>query len=149
MANKIIKLLLLLLLPLFFAYCGTGRQTTDTDRSNVPDTLRFVQQDGAHPDSMEYELIIMDPGFYSWYAGRNLGEGYYTLLYLENWNRQLTIQWNSTLFSGRRGCSPEVYLDYDSNINYGLTLNHELYHYFWYVQDQCRIFSSYPPAWRR
>ena len=150
MAYKIFKLLSLLLLPWLFAYCGMGKHTTGDGRGTVPDTLRFEKQANVHPDSIEYELIVLDPGFDSWYMARNLGDNFYSLAYLENWNRTLTIQWNSLIGSGMRSsCRPEWYLDYDSGINYGLKLNHQLYQYFWYAHEKCRLFSSHPSSWRR
>ena len=116
--------------------------------SEPPDTLRF-ENNAEDNDSIEYELIVLDPEFDSWFLSVQKGEWYYSQSYLESWNRQLVSQWNSQVgFRSRRGCIPEIYIHYDSNIDYGKPLNHKLFYYFRFVQERCSPFSVYPGAWR-
>ena len=99
-------------------------------------------------DTVEYELLIFDPAFESWYLTNQRPESFYTLEYLENWNRQLVLQWNTMLGRpGRPECMPTNYIDYDPDVSYGLSLNHKLFSYFKYVQQRCRIFSPFPRDW--
>lgn len=104
----------------------------------------------AENDTIEYELLIIDPAFERWYLLNHRPEGFYSLEYLENWNRLLSNQWNS--LSGLRvrpECMPGNYLLYNSDISYGKTLNHKLFHYFRYMQERCRIFYQFPVGWRK
>ncbi|MDX9940740.1 MAG: DUF6146 family protein, partial [Bacteroidales bacterium] len=99
-------------------------------------------------DTLEYELLIIDPAFETWYLRYQRPESYYSLEYLENWNRQLVMQWNSMVMRpGRPDCMPSNFLDYDPSVSYGLTLNHKLYYYFRFTQQKCRIFNPFPRDW--
>ena len=114
-----------------------------------PDTISFTPPNGEANDTLEYELLIFDPGFDSWFLRTKKPESFYEQSYLEMWNKQLVIQWNHSLSTrGSRACSPETYLDYRSEIDYGKELNYKLFYYFRYMQAVCRIFSHYPSAWR-
>ncbi len=128
--------------------CGMGTQASATLSFEPPDTLRFENK-AEDNDSIEYELIVLDPGFDFWFSSVSKGEWYYSQSYLENWNRQLVSDWNSQVgLRGRRGCIPEIHIHYDSHIDYGKSLNHKLFYYFRFVQEKCRPFSHYPGSWR-
>jgi len=102
----------------------------------------------ATKDSVEYELIIFDQEFDSWYFQFGKPMGYYTQTYLERWNESLVHQWNT--FSpgrGRHDCRPMSYIDYSHAIDYGMEINHKLYHYFRFMQARCRIFTNRPGEW--
>ena len=116
--------------------------------SSPPDTLRFEAHEET--EEKEYELLILDPGFDSWFARNSKPMSFYEQSYLENWNRQLAQQWNTKLGTSRRwDCAPQTYLDYDSRIDYGKELNYKLFFYFRYMQERCRIFDQAPGEWRR
>ena len=128
--------------------CGTGTPAFASAPVNPPDTLRLEKPSHENNDSIEYELVIFDPGFEVWYFALGQQEGYYSQSYLEHWNRQLVQQWNSFIPKpGRRDCTPETYLIYDTGVDYGLTLNHRLFMYFRYVHEKCRLFTSHPGVW--
>lgn len=113
-----------------------------------PDTLNFESSDDG--DETEYELIILDSGFDSWFARNSRPMNFYDLSYLENWNRQLAQQWNTKLGTSRRwDCAPQTYLDYDPRIDYGKELNYKLFFYFRYMHEKCRLFDQTPGGWRR
>jgi hypothetical protein len=133
---------------LLFNLYGMGTLASARGLYEPPDTLRF-ENNAEDNDSIEYELIVLDPEFDFWFRAVQKGEWYYSQSYLENWNRQLVSQWNSQVGQrSRRGCIPEIYIHYDSNIDYGKTLNHKLFYYFRFVQERCRPFSVSPGAWR-
>ncbi len=113
----------------------------------VPDTLTFRQIE-TESDSTIYELIILDPAFEAWFLRIRRPESYYTLDYLESWNRKLVNQWNvAVLHPQRTDCSPTTYLDYDWKISYGITLNYKLFYYFRYMHERCELFSVVPARW--
>lgn len=109
------------------------------------DTLKLETANG---EDEEYEIIILDPGFDSWFLRNKKSPSFYDQSYLENWNQRLVQQWNSLI--GTRlpgGCAPTVYIDYRNDVDYGLELNHKLFYYFWYVHQQCNLFHSRPGMW--
>ncbi|MFO7999297.1 MAG: DUF6146 family protein [Bacteroidales bacterium] len=128
-------------------FCGMGTkafgfQTLPTD------TLHLKEPAEEQGDSLEYELVIFDPAFETWFIRNRQPEGMYSQAYLENWNQQLVTQWNALLGQrGRGGCMPETYLNYEPGTDYGKTLNYQLFYYFRYMQEKCRIFSSFPRRW--
>jgi hypothetical protein len=63
------------------------------------DTIRIAN------DALEYEVIIIDPGFSTWLASRSLPRNYHSQSYLENknmwvgeWNRRVLQPLQSETF---------------------------------------------------
>ena len=86
-------------------------------------------------DELEYEIIIIDPGFNTWLASRARPRGYYSQQYFEAKNRIWVIEWNI------RAMRPQQYrdlylmqIDYDHHIDYGYEVNYMLYNYLVYFQ---------------
>lgn len=95
------------------------------------DTIRIVN------DSLEYEVIIIDPGFSSWLASRSYPRGYHTQSYMENKNYFYITEWNSRVLQPQR-YNPNLYemtINYDQNINYGYEVNYLIYNYMIYFQN--------------
>ena len=90
-------------------------------------------------DTVEYELIIIDPGFDSWFIISAKPVWYYSQSYLESWNRQYVTAWNSKVMSGRQNRFFETYIDYLPHIDYGLELNYKLFNYFQYVEKKLKV----------
>jgi hypothetical protein len=117
------------------------------EAASPPDTIR-VKNQVAEKDSVEYEIIIIDPGFEMWFQQNKRPESFYSLQYLENWNHLLVNQWNMLISRpGRPGCMPTNYVHYDFQESYGMALNYKLFYYFRYVQQRCRIFDNFPGSW--
>jgi hypothetical protein len=139
---KIFKLLLTMIFSL-----GVLHGALAFAAASPPDTI-WVKNQVSEKDSVEYELIIIDPGFEMWFQQNKRPEGFYSLQYLENWNHQLVNQWNMMISRpGRPGCMPTNYVHYDYHESYGMALNHKLFYYFRYVQQRCRIFGNFPRSW--
>ena len=82
----------------------------------------------------EYELIILDNGFHSWFMTNAKPVSYYSPGYYEAKNRQYVTAWND-LFYRYGGAGPfGNRIDYDFTIDYGLKLNYQLFWYFRYVE---------------
>lgn len=93
------------------------------------DTVRIAN------DSLEYEIIIIDPGFNSWLATRARQRGYYSQQYLENKNRFWVTEWNARAMDPRRWNGMyQMQIDYSPNIDYGYEVNFLLYNYLVYFQ---------------
>ena len=99
------------------------------------DTLKFVP-DGTDSDSVEYELIVLDPG-YEMYLATQPPKEFYTQAYYETWNTRYVSEWNYRHSNPLTfGDIYETYIDYSQNIDYGLELNYRLYHYFRFFEKE-------------
>ncbi len=127
---------LVLLLGLSFALysCGSG-QTGMTKNSGTSeaanDTIRIVN------DSLEYEIIIVEPGFESWLVSQP-PRGYYSQSFLETKNRMFVSEYNQRVLQPAR-YPRNLYteqINYDPAIDYGYEVNYLLYNYFLYFQEK-------------
>ena len=87
-------------------------------------------------DELEYEIIIIEPGFNIWLMTNARPEGYYSQSFLENRNYQYVVEWNQRVMQAR-GFDPNLYqlpIDYNPQIDYGYEVNYKLYNYFIYFQ---------------
>lgn len=99
-----------------------------------------VEMSGAESDSVEYDIIVMDPGFESWFLKHRKPQWYHTKEMLETKNWQYVIAWNATVINGqfqmRNPNNPfDQQIDYRKNVDYGMDLNYKLYYYFKFVED--------------
>lgn len=93
------------------------------------DTVRIAN------DSLEYEVIIIDPGFTGWLASRAQPRGYYGESYLRNKNTIWTTEWNSRVLNAQRfGNMYQMRIDYSPQIEYGYEVNYLIYNYLVYFQ---------------
>ncbi|WP_340198706.1 DUF6146 family protein [Ascidiimonas sp. W6] len=129
--------LLFFLLGLFLWGCSTS-QSNDTIsekerrafNSTTKDTIKITN------DSLEYEIIIFEPGFNFWLNSVARPKGYYNQNFLENRNRLLVLEWNNRVRQPQL-FDPNLYIlpiDYNYNIDYGYDVNYKLYYYFVYFQ---------------
>lgn len=104
------------------------------------DTVRIAN------DSLEYEIIIIDPGFGYFLNAIARPEGYYSQTYLENKNRFLVTDYNQRVrMPGRY--DPSIYeqeINYNPNIDYGYDVNYKLYNYFVYLSRKYNQQFSVP-----
>ncbi len=108
----------------------TYNDTTEIDKTVANDTVSIVNED------LEYEIIIIEPGFNFWLSSRAKPEGYYSQGYLENKNLIYVSEWNNRVLQPFR-YNPNLYemqIDYRQGIDYGYEVNYKLYNYFIYFQ---------------
>lgn len=128
--KNLLKLSLLLLL---FVSCGNSKtMVVNGEEKKVPeeDIVKFSNE------QLEYDIIIIEPGFNTWLNSMARPQGYYSQSFLETRNRILVQEWNI------RNLQPSVYdpnlyqvqIDYRPDIDYGYDLNYKLYNYFIYFQ---------------
>lgn len=103
----------------------------------TPVPLQDEKNELAVKDSVEYELLILDTGFESWFATRNMISTAHTNNYYRNWNQFYVMEWNQLYFQGHP-CI-DNYIDYDQFEEYGLEINYKLYHYFQFVEEKTGI----------
>lgn len=115
----LITLLLLALNTMAFSQKRGGRAAADTIKV----------------DSLEYELIIIDPGFESWLATQPHRD-FYSNRYYATKNALYVSEWNQRYMTGRKRDLFESYIDYNPNIEYDIDLNYRLYYYFRYFEEK-------------
>ncbi len=130
------KILYTLLLALLIIGCASGTKKMNTT-NNKPietaegDTIRIAN------DSLEYEIIIIEPGFNNWLATQP-PRGYLEQFTLENRNRFYVVTYNNRVMEPSR-YDPLIYqqqIDYNRNTDYGYEVNYLLYNWFEYFQKR-------------
>lgn len=124
------KKLFYLIAALIVVYsCATTKSSEKMVQTpSINDTVRIEN------DSLEYEIIIIDPGYSTFLASIARPEGYYSQSYFENKNKFLVTDWNQRVQQPYR-YDPNLYemqIDYDPQIDYGYEVNYKLYNYFVY-----------------
>lgn len=108
-----------------------GTNSNDIASRKVSDTVKIAN------DSLEYEVIIIDPGFSSWINGRAFPRGHHSENFMRLKNIQFITEWNIRVQNPYQ-YDPNLYtmrIDYDQNVNYGYEVNYLIYNYFIYFQN--------------
>ena len=128
------KLLFLGLILLSFWACNTTKTiAASEDKTSKPkasDTIRIANEE------LQYEIIIIDPGFNSWVISQAKPRNFYSQSYLEGRNRIYVAEWNNRTMQPQR-YNPNLYemrIDYSSGTDYGYEVNYLLYNYLIYFQ---------------
>lgn len=119
--------LLIAALAVLLAYCSGGNINNTTAAKTSNDTIRIAN------DSLEYEVVVFDPGFSSWLL-RAAPRGYYSQTYLEARNRVWVQQWNIKAATQTNNNLFLMQIEYDPKINYGYEVNYLLFNYLTYFQ---------------
>lgn len=131
---KILKHLSILSVFLIIAYaCSSSPIKNSSSSKEEPVVIKN--------DSLEYEIIIIDPGFNYYLNAIAKPVGFYTKSYLENRNRVYVPIWNSRV-NNPNNFNPNIYenqIDYSNNIDYGYDVNYKLFNYFEFAQRKYRI----------
>lgn len=112
--------------------CSTPKNTLPSTENNVTknDTIRIANEE------LEYEVIIIEPGFDMWLETNAKPREYYSQSYLESRNRVWVLYYNERVLDSRR-FDPLLYemqINYQSNVNYGYEVNYLLYNYLLFFQ---------------
>src|SRR5690606_39820597 len=120
-----------LLFAILLIGCDAKRAvTTDGEVTSSRDTVRIAN------DSLEYEIIIFEPGFSAWLA-RQRSRDFFTLENLETRNRIFTLEYNRRVYDPKytRDLYPQE-INYNPKLRYGMEVNYLLYQYFIYFQEK-------------
>ncbi|MQP53417.1 hypothetical protein GFJ95_11325 [Flavobacterium sp. LMO9] len=94
------------------------------------DTIRIVNK------KIEYEVLIIDIGFSSWFNSNAKPRNYYSQAYLEARNNVWVLEWNRRAMLSSQ-YNPNLYemsINYDTHIDYGYEVNYMIYNYLVYFQ---------------
>ncbi|TAJ14066.1 hypothetical protein DMA11_06855 [Marinilabiliaceae bacterium JC017] len=121
---------LLFLLMLVFGACRSHKPLATESPQKVE--IATEQQ-----DTVEYELIVFDPGFETYLQTQPHPQWYYSNEYYRNWNVRYSVEWNIRYQNPLRyGDFYETDIPYDSGIDYGVEFNYRLYHYFQFIEKE-------------
>ncbi|MEP1488590.1 MAG: DUF6146 family protein [Algibacter sp.] len=120
----------------FIISCSTSKKTAPLNKDARTEALAKNDTVTISNDELEYEIIIIEPGFNFWLSSRARPEGFYSQQYMENRNVQYVIEWNQRVNQPSRFRSDlyEMQIDYRSGIDYGYEVNYKLYNYFIFFQ---------------
>ncbi|UMB60124.1 DUF6146 family protein [Lutibacter sp. A80] len=125
------KNIIYLLISFFFAVgCSSITKTTNKDHQLPEEAVRIAN------DDLEYEIIIIDPGFKTYLLSIAKPANFYSQSYYETKNQFYVIEWNIRANNPSRYNSNiyENTINYDFNIDYGLDVNYKLFNYFKFVE---------------
>ncbi|TSE04111.1 MULTISPECIES: DUF6146 family protein [Aquimarina] len=128
-----------LIYTIIVAFLIIGCASTDTKTMDVAsadtgsDTIRIAN------DSLEYEIIIIEPGFNAWLVTQR-PRGFYGENFLESRNRIYVNEFNQRVLQPQR-FNANLYfqqINYEPNIHYGYEVNYLLYNYFLFFEQRYR-----------
>jgi len=97
-----------------------------------------IKADTVSVDSLEYRLIVLDPGFETWLVTRP-SKDFYSNEYYAQKNRLYVSEWNLRYMTSNNNGMYENYIDYNPNTDYGIDINYKLYYYFKYFEETNHI----------
>jgi hypothetical protein len=129
------NIIFLLTLLLTIIGCTTSKSNVvikNTSKTGGNDTIKIANEE------LEYEVIIIEPGFDTWLQSTAHPRKFYSQSYLENKNNFYILEWNN------RVRQPQIYapnlyemtIDYSPNIDYGYEVNYLIYNYMVYFQNK-------------
>jgi hypothetical protein len=125
----------IVLICLLICSCNTTKQIA-SNKDEKLESLKLNDTVSISNDALEYDIIIIEPGFNFWLASIAKPEGYYSQQYMENRNLIYVNEWNNRVMQPQR-FNPNLYemqIDYQHSIDYGYEVNYKLYNYFIYFQ---------------
>jgi len=135
------------LVSLFIFSCGTqNKAAIAANETEKEPPVRVAN------DSIEYEVIIIDPGFTAYLNSIALPMSFYSQDFMETRNRIYIREWNNRARNPTRFNSLiyENIIDYQPQIDYGLEVNYKLFWYFQFAQTKYRMrlgqFRVYGPS---
>jgi hypothetical protein len=111
------------------------KKSIKNDTTVKNDTIRIANE------ALEYEILIIDPGFNGWFTSNAKPRNYYSQSFLEGRNRIWVNEWNlrASLPNTFNPSLYEMQINYQFNIDYGYEVNYMLFNYLAYFQISNRI----------
>lgn len=110
--------------------CSSTSKISEVDTQLPDGAVRIAN------DELEYEIIIIDPGFETYLLSIAKPANFYSQAYYETKNKLYVIEWNIRV-NNPLGYNSNIYenkIDYDFNTDYGLDVNYKLFNYFKFVE---------------
>jgi hypothetical protein len=132
MKNKF-NFLAVIFMALFLTQCVV--QKGENSKAKIVDEKDLIVLEN---DSLEYKVVIFEPGFNAWLSGTARPRNYYSQAFLEQRNKIWVQEYNLRVLQPML-YKPDLYpfaIEYRSDIDYGYEVNYLLYHYFIFFQNQ-------------
>jgi len=107
---------------IFIAGCSTKK-----------DIVKIEDHPGV-TDSVQYELIVDEPGYDSWVATNSKPVWYHEKEYYRTWNVLYVTEFNYRVLNTNAGHPFTEMINYDRQIDYGLDVEYKLYWYFKFIE---------------
>lgn len=129
--KKISLLVTLLTVIITIASCGGVKPDLQDSANKMSDTVRIAN------DSLEYEILIIEPGFNQWLVTQ-MPRGFYEQFWLENRNIFLVTEYNNRVLNPTQYDANlyQLQIDYKPNVDYGYEVNYLLFNWFEYFQQR-------------
>jgi len=129
------KFIYYLAIGLFIVGCSSTTKTTTIKDAKLPEGAVRIAN-----DELEYEIIIIDPGFETFLHSIAKPADFYSQQYYETKNKFYVTEWNIRAQNPLKydGSIYENQINYDFSIDYGLDVNYKLYNYFKFVEYKYR-----------
>ena len=120
----------IIIVILFLAGCTSSNRMMAVSDENLIDITQNEE---------EYELIVLDPGFDTWFAttwspSKDRSQAYYS-----SWNQQYVTEWNYKATRPHTSNFFDNLIQYDTTIDYGIEVERKLYYYFRWVDTKLGI----------
>jgi Family of unknown function (DUF6146) len=118
-----------------------AKEPTAVLQTKTSDTLRISNNE------LQYEIIIIDPGFNNWFVTNARPRDFYTQTFLEARNNIYVSEWNRRFLQPNNNQNIyDMRIDYNFGTDYGFEVNYLLYNYFIYFQIKNKQqFSGFAP----
>ena len=116
---------------LIIAGCTTSNRMLSVRDKNLID----ITQDQKE----EYALLVLDPGFETWFITTWSPAKDRSYEYYRMWNQRYVNAWNYNSSRPRRAHLFDTIINYDPTVNYGMDVERKLYYYFRWVDTQLGI----------
>lgn len=131
--NKMKRLIFSLVVCAVLIACNSSKnKNTVKDDSPIKhgDTVSISNSE------LEYEIIIIEPGFSTWLETRARPKGFYEQSFLESRNAHFVTAWNTRVLSPTQYDANlyEMQINFQQGVDYGYDVNYKLYNYFLYFQ---------------
>lgn len=95
-----------------------------------------------------YELIVLDPGFDTWFITAWSPAKDRSVAYYSNWNNQYVSEWNYKAMQPHTSKFFDTVIQYNPTIEYGIEVERKLYYYFRWVDTKLGIpiLNTRPPG---
>jgi hypothetical protein len=128
---KSIVTLLFVVISVLVACNSSKTQKPFEDKPKLEsDTIRISNE------AIEYDVIIIDGGFTSWFNSNAKPRNYYSQSYLEARNKIWVLEWNRRAMMSSQ-YNPNLYemiINYETTVDYGYEVNYMIYNYLVYFQ---------------
>jgi hypothetical protein len=107
-----------------------------TGMVTAQDKSAKIEKVAAEKDSAQYELIITETGFQSWFISHRKPMEYNSYEYYKRHNELYVREWNSRVNNPEYGDPYNNPVNYNFKIKYGIEFEYKLFWYFKFIQNK-------------